>query len=187
MFEDFAGNAISTPNSNAAFPDFLIEGNTFNGTGNLVNGIDLLFNCAVNWMVSNNKFVGLTGSGVYIANGGDTHSCDIVGNNFESCANGILIDQSVKQSIFANNSFGNISGWCIRIQNINAFVPMLTGPSIMNNMARNGCVNGISIAVTTGSFDYTMLVGNNVHACSGTKWSLPGGNANGVVANNITT
>ena len=186
-FEDFAGSAIFVPTGNAAYRDFIIEGNVFNGTGNMVDGIRLPFQTGLAWIVSNNKFVGLTGAGVNIQNGGGFHYCDVTGNNFESCANGILVDQAIKQSIFANNSFGNISAWCIRIAGITGTDPMPDGPSIMNNMARAGCVNGVSIAVSTGSYDYTMLVGNNVHACSGTKWSLAAGNANGVVANNITT
>jgi hypothetical protein len=186
-FEDFAGSAIFIPTAGAGYSDFIIDGNVFNGAGNMVDGIRFPFQSATAWIVSNNKFIGLTGAGVNIQNGALFHYCDVTGNNFESCANGILVDQSIKQSIFANNSFGNISNNCIRIANIFGSDPMLDGPSIMNNMARAGCVNGISIALSGGSYDYTMLVGNNVHACSGTKFSLAAGNANGVVANNITT
>jgi hypothetical protein len=186
-FNDFVGNAIEVTGTSADYENFIIDSNTFVGTGNLVNGVNFPPAGAENWIISDNKFVGLTGSGVNIANGGNIHFCDVIGNNFESCLNGIFINQSIKQSLFINNSFSNVSGWCIRIFDIPAVNPMPFGPSIINNMARAGCVNGVQIALTTGSYDYTMLIGNNVHACSGTKWSLAAGNANGVVANNITT
>jgi len=186
-FEDFAGNAIYVPTSSAGYSDFIIEGNVFYGTGNLVDGIRFAYQSATTWTVSNNKFIGLTGAGVNILNGSNYHYCDVTGNSFESCANGILVSQAINQSIFANNSFVNISSNCISISGITSANPMLNGPSIMNNMACAGCVNGISISLSGGSYDYTMLVGNNVHACSGTKWSLASGNGNGVVANNITT
>jgi hypothetical protein len=187
VFKDFVGNsAITITNTQVDFANFVITNNVFRGEGNLVDGIRFPYQSALNWIISNNKFIGLT-IGINILSGGGSHYCDVTGNNFESCSTGILVEDGIRQSLFANNSFGNISNWCIRLAGITSTFPMPNGPSIMNNMARNGCLNGVSIALTTGSYDYTMLVGNNVHACTGTKWSLAGGNANGVVANNITT
>jgi hypothetical protein len=172
---------------NAYHTNSIIQGNIFYGTGSLVNGILFPYMGALGWIVSDNKFIGLTTAGINISNGNANHNADILNNSFESCVNGIYINQAIRQSLIANNSFGSISNYCIVITNINAGAPMPNGPSIMNNIARTGCVNGIAIGISTGTYDRTMLVGNNVSACSGTKWSLSAGNANGVVANNITT
>lgn len=185
-FTNFAGDAI-TMLSGSGHQYCIIKGNVFYGTGNLVNGITFAFQGAVGWIVSDNKFIGLTGSGIRILNGDANHYADICGNNFESCGYGIYVSQSIKQSLIANNTFSSITNWCIIINDIFSATPMPNGPSIMNNLTRVGCVNGIAVSVNTGTYDRTMLVGNNVSSCSGTKWSLSGGNANGVVANNITT
>lgn len=185
-FENFAGSAITSASS-GSHSDMVIQGNTFIGTGQLVNGISLPYLSASSWIINGNKFIGLTGSGVELGNGADHHYADITNNTFESCANGVSITQAIRQSLIAGNTFGSISNWCIAITSITAGTPMPAGPSIMHNTARTGCVNGITISLSTGSYDKTMLIGNNVSACSGTKWSLAGGNANGIVANNITT
>jgi hypothetical protein len=185
-FLDFAGVGVSTEN-NQAHPDNIIESCEFYGSGNMTVGIDIAFNSMRRTQINNNLFKWLTTAGVRVQFGNGQHFFDARGNSFKDCADGFSIQQSIRDCQIVSNTFGDISGWCIRIFDINAGEPMPLGPMISGNMASEGCVNGLQISLAGGSYDYTLITGNNMHNCSGTKWSLAAGNANGVVANNITT
>jgi hypothetical protein len=64
----------------------------------------------------------------------------------------------------------------------------MTGATISNNYFNSTSTNGLIITTSgTGTWDYSILIGNNAHYCTGTKWSLSAGNAGGVNTNNITT
>lgn len=185
-FLDFAGVGIATENSQA-HPDNIIESCSFFGSGNMTVGINIAFNSTRRMQINNNLFKGMTTAGVRVQFGNAQHFFDARGNSFKDCVDGFQLQQSIRDCIIASNTFGDISGWCIRIFDINAGEPMPLGPMIQGNIASEGCVNGLQIALAGGSYDYTMVTGNNMHNCSGTKWSLAAGNANGVVSNNITT
>lgn len=185
-FLDYAGAGIITAN-NQTLPDNTIEDNDFLGTGNMTVGVDLAFNATRRWKIRGNRFYGLTTAGINSAFGNGQHHADIDLNEFHSCANGILLQQSIADASISGNKFHSISGWCIRIYDIDASTLMNNGPKIRDNMAYAGCVNGLQISLGSGgAYNYTMIIGNDMHNCSGTKWSLAAGNANGIVANNIT-
>jgi len=185
-FLDYAGSGVTTENGQV-HPDNIIESCEFYGSGNMTNGVDIAFNSMRRTQINGNIFRGLTGAGVKVNFGNGQHFFDARGNSFVNCADGVLVQQSIRDCIISGNTFSNITGWCIRIFDINAGEPMPLGPVIQGNIASESCVNGLQIALAGGSYDYTMVTGNNMHNCSGTKWSLAAGNANGVVANNITT
>jgi len=185
-FLDFAGVGISTE-TGQEHPDNIIESCEFYGAGNMTVGVNIAFNSMRRTQINNNLFKGLTVAGVRVQFGNGQHFFDARGNSFKDCADGFSIQQSIRDCQIVSNTFSAISGWCIRIFDINAGEPMPLGPMIQGNIASEGCANGLQISLAGGSYDYTMITGNNMHNCSGTKWSLAAGNANGVVANNITT
>lgn len=185
-FLDYAGAGIITSN-NQTLPDNTIEDCDFYGTGNMTIGVDLAFNATRRWKIRGNRFYGLTTAGINSQFGNGQHHADMDLNEFHSCANGILLQQSIADASISGNKFHSITGWCIRIYDIDSGTPMPNGPKIRDNMAYSGCVNGLQISLASGgSYNYTMIVGNDMHNCTGSKWSLASGNANGIIANNIT-
>lgn len=187
LFTDYAGVAFTFGSALGDHPDNVISNCTFRGQGNLTNAILFGFESSSRAQILNNKFIGLANAAISCGNGGARNNFDAKANNFVSCGGGIIINQAIKNSMICDNSFSSVTGFCIDISNITAATPMPLGPTIQNNMVGDGCTNGIRISTSTGTYDYTMLIGNNVHNASGTKFSISAGNANGVVANNITT
>lgn len=184
-FLDYAGIGIITSN-NQTLPDNTIEDCDFYGTGNMVIGIDLAFNATRRWKIRGNRFYGLTTAGINSQFGNGQHHADMDLNEFHSCTSGILLQQSIADASISGNKFYSITDWCIRIYDIDGTTPMPNGPKIRDNMAYSGCVNGLQISLASGgSYNYTMVVGNDMHNCTATKLSLAVGNANGIVANNI--
>jgi hypothetical protein len=185
-FVDFAGVAIDTASANAANSYCSVTRCVFAGAGNMMQGVGFGFNSAAGWTIDENQFVGLTTAGIHVANGGGKvpiASCR--GNTFTNCAGGILIiTQAITGGVFSANLFSATNGWCMRFAGIATGEPMQY-VTITDNIF--GGVNGLQIEVSTGSWDYCVVMGNNAHACTGTKWSLSAGNSDGVTANNITT
>lgn len=184
-FRDFNGIALTCSTSNAAQPDNIVSNCLFYGSGLLTKGIVFGFNSALRWKIIGNKFYGLLTAGIDHLNGNAQHTFDAIGNDFVSCAAGIRVDQALANSIISSNSFSDVSGTCIAITGILSSANM-TGMTITNNTA-DSCVNGVNISVSTGTWDYSVVVGNNMHSCSGTRWSLSAGNANGYTINNVIT
>lgn len=182
---DFAGPAVLCNTTNYNHPDVSFDRCTFYGTGNLTYGIQLGFASAVRWAVTNCKFIGLTSSGVYTSNGNATKQVSVIGCDFVNCANGIELIQAVNDSIFSDNTFTGITGWCITMSSITAGAN-LARSNFVNNVAASGCTNGLRISLSTGTWDNCIVALNNMNGCSGTKWSLSAGNAAGHTVNNIT-
>ena len=186
-FVNWTGIGLQCNANNLSATDVLVNNCVFNGTGNMTYGISLGFNSALRWTISDCKFIGLVNAGIYQSNGNAVHCFDAYNNSFVSCADGILVYQAINASIISGNTFTSISAGCISIFDIASGTAMVN-TSIVNNVTGTGCVNGVAVLVTTGTFDYCIFMGNNVHSCSGTKWNIQAGqNANGVLANNITT
>lgn len=186
-FLDWVGVGIQCDGVSYLAPDNVVDGNTFYGSGNLTIGVSFAFDSALRWVITNNKFVGLTTAGINHGNGNARHAFDADDNSFVSCAAGILVNQAVNDSSISGNTFDSVTGYCIAITNIGAGAPMRS-TNVQNNIVGTGCANGIQITVGAGTFDYCLITGNNAHGATGTKWNLSGGqNANGVTANNITT
>jgi hypothetical protein len=184
-FRDFNGVALICSTSNAAQPDNIVSNCLFYGSGLLTKGIVFGFNSALRWKIIGNKFYGLLTAGIDHLNGNAQHTFDAIGNDFVSCAAGIRVDQALANSIISSNSFSNVSGTCLAITGIVSGANM-TGMTITNNTA-DSCVNGVNINVSSGTWDYSVVVGNNMHSCSGTRWSLSAGNVNGYTINNVIT
>jgi polygalacturonase len=186
-FVNWTGIGLQCNANNLSATDVLVNNCVFNGTGNMTYGISLGFNSALRWTISDCKFIGLVNAGIYQSNGNAVHCFDAYNNSFVSCADGILVYQAINASIISGNTFTSISAGCISIFDIASGTAMVN-TSIINNVTGTGCVNGVAVLVTTGTFDYCIFIGNNVHSCSGTKWNIQAGqNTNGVLANNITT
>jgi hypothetical protein len=188
-FMNYAGAGVITSN-NQALAENTIEDCDFYGNGsgasNMTAGVLLAFNATRKWQIKNNRFHNLP-KGVESKFGNGQHHADIDENMFFNCVDSISLQQSIRDASVSRNKFFGNTGWCIRVYDIDSSTPMPHGPKIRDNMAYEGCVNGLQISLASGgSYDYTMVIGNDMHNCSGTKWSLAAGNANGVVANNIT-
>lgn len=186
-FYDWAGPSIDLSQANIAAQDLQVIGNKFLGAGNLTYGIQIGFNGAVRMIAKANTFTAATIAGIGITNGdGIQVFANVEGNQFVGGVGGIVCpSQGIINGVIANNTFQGITGWCIDFSSIGANT--LDSMTMVNNIAGAGVVNGLRIALSTGTWDHTILIGNNFHNASGTKWTIPAGNANGFVANNITT
>lgn len=185
-FSDWAGIGFKCDGANGFHPDNIIDSCIFNGSGNMTIGIAFGYDSAFRWKIDNCKFIGCTTAGIQQANGNNGNTFDITNCHFDGCSHGIKINQSVKDCLISGNYFRNITSWCFLLDNIISGADMSFGPTIVNNKSGDSCVNGLQIGISTGSYNYTIIMGNNFRSCSGTKWSLSPGNANGIVANNIT-
>jgi polygalacturonase len=163
-----------------------VDGCIFKGTGTMAQGIRFGFNSAYNWKISNNQFINTVSHGILCENQAAFHFCDVIGNSFNGTADAIVLSQGGKNSLVVNNDFQNVSGWCIDASGILSGSNM-ENMTIMGNLAGDSCINGVRVGVSTGSWDWCIVTNNNMHNCSGTKWTLAAGNANGVIANNLTT
>lgn len=187
QFNVTSGVALDASLSGAAHPLNIIDGCTFRSTGSATIGIAFGYNSAIDWKISNSTFNGFSTAGINHTNGNAVHAFDALNNTFNGCVNGIQVTQAIIGGIISNNYFENIAGYCISINGIQSGSDMIPGPTIIGNISGASCVNGVQIGVTTGSYNYTIITNNNMHTCSSSKWNLASGNANGVVANNITT
>lgn len=185
-FTDFAGAAISFGSTGWSITGLAVRGNHFLGAGNLTYGIQLADTATLGMDVTGNFFSALTTAGLGAASGTVSGCVRLVDNNhFKGCAAGIAIGAlGLSNAKISNNAFEGGSGWGIDIATTSGNTLNL---SIVNNIFSNSQTNGVQISVTSGGFDYTILHGNDVHYCSGTKWTIAAGNANGISANNITT
>lgn len=179
---------ISASGSNDAtnIKNNTVDGCVFKGTGTMVTGVGFGYNSAYNWKISNNQFLSTGTNGILCENEAAFHYCDIINNSFTDVTNAIVLSQGGKNSLVINNDFQNVTGWCIDASAI-ATGNNMQNMTIMGNLAGDGCVNGLRVAVTTGAWDWCLVTNNNMHNCSGTKWSLAAGNGNGVTTNNLTT
>jgi hypothetical protein len=187
-FRDWQGPGIDVTGANYAVSDVEVLNCQFNGTGRLTHGISIGFGSALRWTVRGCRFVGATAAGIGISNGKGLQVFAVVrGNTFAGGSGGIVCAaQGIVNGIIDANTFTDITGWCIQFAGIGAGYN-LDGLTISNNLMGSGCTNGLQIALSNGAWDHTTLTGNNVHACTGKKWSLAKGNPNGFAANNIAT
>lgn len=183
-FRDFNGIALNCSVNNAAQPDNIISNCFFYGSGLLTRGIFFGFNSALRWKIIGCTFNGLTVAGIDHANGNAQHTFDAIGNSFISCAAGIQVAQAISGSLISNNTFVSVTGYCIAITSISSGANMLNS-NITGNVA-DSCTNGVAINVTSGAWDYCIVQANNMRGCSGVKWNLSAGNANGATVNNLT-
>ncbi|WP_028523211.1 glycosyl hydrolase family 28-related protein [Runella limosa] len=148
-------------------------------------GIYSVWTSLKNMKVDNCKFIGNTVASIYHANSNnETPFLRISGNTFLGTVDGILINQAIKYAKISENTFRNVTGWCIANQNIFSGTST-TDFQILNNQAVSGCANGIQIQVATGSHDYNIISGNNMRICTGTKASISAGNSNGFQTQNF--
>jgi hypothetical protein len=180
------GLSASGSNDAANIKNNTVDGCIFKGTGAMQQGIRFGFNSAFNWKISNNQFITTGAHGILCENQAAFHFCDIVANSFNGVTDAISLNQGGKNSLVVNNDFQNVSGWCIDASSI-ASGSNMENMTIMGNLAGESCVNGLRIAVTSGAWDWCIVTNNNVHNCSGTKWSLAAGNANGITSGNLIT
>jgi polygalacturonase len=184
-FTDWSGIGLQCDGSGYGANDVLVESCIFYGTGNMTSGISFSFNSANRWKIKGCKFIAQTTAGINHANGNAVHAFDAYDNDFLNCAAGILVNQAVNDSVISGNTFTGVTGYCVSITNINSGAPMRR-TSVLNNVAASGCVNGVTVTISTGTFDYCVIIGNNMNGCSGTKWAVTAGqNTNGFTVNNI--
>jgi hypothetical protein len=187
-FGDWTGPGIDVTGANYAVSDVEVLNCQFNGAGKLTHGISIGFGSALRWTITGCRFVAPTVAGIGISNGKGLQVLTAVqGNRFLGGGGGIICAaQGILNGIIDANTFTDITGWCIQFANIGSGFS-LDGVTISNNLMGSGCTNGLQIALSNGAWDHTTITGNNVHACTGRKWSLAKGNLNGFIANNITT
>lgn len=185
---DYAGEAVFFNGISLPCLGNRYLGNHFIGTGNLTNGLSVLFDTASRWVADGNTFKGLTGKATVINNGNQASNfASWSDNEVISCSDGFVtttgggIDGSVSR-----NKFYSITGWCIDFSGVSAG-GNVDQVNVQDNLAGAGVTNGLRVAVTTGAWDWCVNTGNNWHNASGTKSSLSAGNANGQTANNIVT
>ena len=185
VFNNFAG--IGYENNLGGFSDStVIDGCTFNGTGNMTHGIYVGYRSERLMKIINNTFIGCTTYGVYLTNGeGASVVSSISNNTFKSCAGGIFANQGTSDSNISSNVFSGVTSWCIDLNSISSGLNVKS-TNISSNIADATCANGLQFVVSTGAFDYCILSTNNMHYCSATKWSVTAGqNANGLDVNNL--
>lgn len=187
QFNTSTGIAFDASIPNGSHARNTIDSCHFRSTGSPTIGVAFGYNSAFDWKIMNNTFSQLLDSGIKHTNCAGAHAFDATNNSFISCVNGINVAQALNNAVIANNYFSDIAGTCISIAGVVSGYDMIPGPNIIGNMAGATCINGLSITLSSGTYDYTIITGNNMHNCSGTKWNLAAGNANGQVANNITT
>jgi hypothetical protein len=153
----------------------------------MTHGINISAGGALGWRIIGCEFSGLLNNGInHAAAGGQRAFSQISGNQFRSCASGIVTANGIIQCVISDNTFDTITGWCIDFSGI-ATTTDLMDCTITGNIAGSTVTNGLRIALSTGTWDRCILKGNNMHSASGTKWTLAAGNAAGFVTENITT
>ena len=184
---DFAGVAVLNSGANNAHPDVIFNGCEFLGTGTMTYGIQVGFNSSKRWVVKDCKFTGQTTAAIVATNGAAIQLfAQISDNDFVNCAAGIDFTQPVNDCVISSNTFNGITGYCISYSSIFGGADMRR-VNIVSNLAASGCTNGVRIATSTGTWDYSVVALNNMNGCTGTKWSVSAGNANGFTVNNIIT
>lgn len=184
-FYDYSNPAIQVAASNYVH-DTIITRCNFVGVSHLTYGIVLNANSAINWTISDNYFNTLQNDGVYF--GATTgNSVIIKGNWFNVMVNGVNISTGSATDIdIIGNHFLGVTTTCIAITNTGAMLNC----NIKDNTASKTttCLNGMILVNSGGgSWDYSIFSGNNMHYCTGTRWTLPASVGHDVTANNITT
>jgi hypothetical protein len=186
-FNDFAGAGVSNSALGQYVTDAAFIGCQFVGAGAMTAGIVVSYHCAKAWRVESCVFTGQTTYGIRHDNSEQDHCfASIANNKFRSCGSGISINQSPMHGVIHGNQFESITGYCIEVLNIQAGTPM-EGMTITNNVAGASVTNGLRVTLSGGTWDWCLVTGNNMHTASGTKWTLPAGNANGLSTGNLTT
>lgn len=186
-FLDYAGAGIGFASTSYSATDCAVTDCLFLGTGNMTYGISFQFDDAVRWRITGCLFSGQTTAGIVMSNSnaGVTFVADVSHNTFLSCASGFVVtQQGITNATITGNKFSSITGYCIDFTAINSG-GNFTGNNITDNVAGVSVVNGIRINKGTGDGDYNNIIGNNWHACSGTKSNIDITNANGNSAYNI--
>lgn len=184
-FDNFAGKAIDFQASGSNLKYFKIVENEFIGTS-ITHGVFMPWNSLRESVISRNTFKGMTIAGIFHNNmDGITGIGLIADNHFCDMPSGIYIYQPGKGGSIINNTFNNISSWCVDFRDIGSALAM-TGFSISGNKSLESCVHGLNISVAgAGSYDNVSIIDNNFSTCSGVKYSLAGGNLNGTNKGNI--
>lgn len=185
-FDSLIGNGIKADGANYNITNCTVTNCLFDGNGSMTNGIIFGYNSALNWSIIGNTFSGLTNSGIYSSNSNAKHVFDAQNNNFINSVNGIVSIQAICNCIISGNVFTSISTACISISGIISGANMIR-TNITNNTSGENCVNGVFVIVSSGAWNYCIVTNNNFNSCTGSKWTLSTGNANGFTINNITT
>ena len=155
---------------------------------NLSTGITSDYENIIGWQIIDCFFANITGYGIRHTNSGGVVSFKRISgnkfiNNLTATGEAISIVQSNPRINIFQNYF-EFFATCISITNI-VYGTDLLDAIVGDNLAIS-CTNGIVIANSTGNWDRCIVIYNNMFGCSGTKISLiTGGNANGIVGNNI--
>jgi hypothetical protein len=182
IFSNFTGSAVTCSTPNAAFGPVNFYNCDFRGTGSLVNGITVAYHSAALWIVKGCKFKGLTNAGIFVSSGDMWASfAQIHDNYFIGCTHGILHDQGADVLSISNNLFNDCTT-CI------AFSPVFgagyTGNSALTIIGnRSAGTTSTGISVPGPAQVQVVVVGNDMRACSGTKFNFPTA-ANSVIASN---
>ena len=184
-FLNYPGYAISASVISQLAADCRVTNCKFLGTGTMQGAIRLDYRTSLRWVIEDNTFDGLTVGGVICTNSnGETPVTSIRRNTFLNMPTGIEFTvNGLTNATISDNNFVNISGWCINFPSIGGGA--FTGMSINGNSSGASCVNGLNLLITTGSWDYSNIIGNNWYTCSGTRQHLDAGNSHGNVALNI--
>jgi hypothetical protein len=187
-WRDFAGAGISFTGISTGAQDCAVLGCRFVGSGTMTDGILFQFDTAVRWKIEGCEFTGQTTAGIRCTNGnGGNFLASVQRNTFVSCASGLVVtQQGLINANISGNYFESITGWCLDFGSIASTGAFLQN-TLANNVAGASCTNGMRLTVSTGSWDWSLVLGNNWHNCSGTKTAIDPGNGNGASANNITT
>jgi hypothetical protein len=184
VFEDYAGVQLTLGIANDNMPDPKVRRNTFRFAGNVTYNIHVPDDGVAGAVIDDNDFKGATTANVYINSFAQTALASYVGNKHLAAPDGLRIRGGLNGPIISDNKFKDITTWCINVTEL--FAPQtLLGANITNNAAVSGCGGGLRILVTTGSWDFCNVLGNNWRGCAGAHQSLSAGNAGGFIANNI--
>lgn len=182
-FLDFAGDQLTLGIASDLIPDAKIRRNVFRYSGAATHNIFSPTDGVTRAVVEGNSFEGaLTANTNFSFN--QTAIAGYRNNQHNLAPYGFLTSGGMVGPQITGNTFRNISTYCINFNDI--FSPLvLNGANISGNNATSGCVGGLRVGLSTGSWNFVNVLGNNWNGCSGTKQSLPGvGNAGGFVAQN---
>jgi hypothetical protein len=187
------GNIIKTSSGNGIYfistgqlsKGIIITGNNFEGDFTMSNGIQFTDASVYDAIVNENHFIQILNDGVRSDTG--SSKLNVSNNMFDGMTIAIDIQRGdSKDSIYSNNIFANCSLYCLRFNDIGTGFSMLRN-LIQGNLSTDSCVNGLYIGIAGGTYDYNIISLNNFHSCTGAKFTVGSGNANGIIINNITT
>lgn len=188
----FEGDATGT-GIDVISASFNYETKNFNITNcifrNLSVGIWIGENNARYWQITNCIFRNIASYGIRNVGAFGYPAIRLVSSNSFinedlQISTAISIDSSIPQISIIDNYFENVHRG-FEMLNIYGGLQVLYDMILKNNLAVNSVI-GIEITLALGgNWDRCIVINNNMHGCSTTTISLPAGNFNGFVSENI--